>query len=293
MLKSMTGYGKANFKNEDLSIHIETKSVNHRYLDISVRLPYGFLEYEDSIRQLVRSYIKRGKVDVFVTIESDSLFEKQLHVNYELLESYIQTLQHIKRKHNLSTTLSLDHILQLPELLTVVEKENKSSMLDEILVTTCSIAVQNLVSMREKEGEMLHSKIVNNLDCVMQFLQKIKIRFEQLESIIYERLQDRIYELVHDKMEIDESRLLTEVALLSEKTNIQEEVIRLESHCKQFQSVLQEKDAVGRKLDFLIQEMNREINTIGSKANDLMINRDVVNMKSELEKMREQIQNIE
>lgn len=214
-------------------------------------------------------------------------------MNYDLLDSYIQKLQHIKKIHNLSTPLSLEHILQLPELLSVVEKENESVTLDNILSNTCSTAVKNLVSMREKEGEMLYSKIVSNLDNVIHFLRKIKSRLKELEPLIQQRLYARINELVHDKMEIDESRLLTEIALISERTNIQEEITRLESHYTQFQSVLKDKGAIGRKLDFLIQEMNREINTVGSKANDLDINRDVVNIKSELEMMREQIQNIE
>lgn len=293
MIKSMTGYGKASFKNEELSINIEIKSVNHRYLDLSIRLPQAFLEYEDLLRRLIRTYIKRGKLDVFVTIESDTHSQKQLQVNEELLESYIQTLHHIKRIHNLSSPLSLDHVLQLQDIFSVVETENKSSMLDKILLDTCSTALHHLISMREKEGEMLHSRIVENLHNLNHHLQKIKEHSKQLEPMIKQRLYDRIHELIHDKIDIDESRILTEVALLSDKMNIQEEITRLESHYEQFQSVLQEQEAVGKKLDFLVQEMNREINTIGSKGQDFQISQEVVNMKSELEMIREQIQNIE
>ncbi len=293
MIKSMTGYGKAAFKNEVLSISIEIKSVNHRFLDISVRMPHAFLEYEDSIRKLVRTYIKRGKVDVFVTIESDVLFEKQVHVNYELLESYLSALSQIKKLHNLSSALSLEHVLQLPDLFSIAEKETNAFALDDVLADTCSAALQKLVLMREKEGEMLQRKIVKNLENVQQSLHHIKMRSEELEQTIRQRLHERMNELLRDKMEIDESRIVMEAALISERMNIQEEIARLESHCEQFDSILKEENPVGRKLDFLIQEMNREMNTIGSKGNDLFINREVVQMKSELEMIREQIQNIE
>lgn len=293
MIKSMTGYGKASYKDDNLTIHMEIKSVNHRYLDISVRMPQVFLEYEDQLRQAIRALIKRGKVDLYVTIESESLYDKEVQVNFHLLESYIQTFENIKRLHNVTTPLSLDHILQLPDVLTVVEKENKSSTLEEALLDTCSTAVRNLVTMRENEGEMLYKKIVKNLENVTQCLQKIKARSEELEPAFQKRLYDKLNELLLEQMEIDESRILTEVAIMSEKTNIQEEITRLESHCVQFYAVLEEKESIGRKLDFLIQEMNREINTIGSKGNDLDINREVINIKSELEMIREQIQNIE
>lgn len=289
----MTGYGKANFKNDELSINIEIKTVNHRFLDISIRMPSAFLEYEDSIRKVIRSSIKRGKVDVFVTVESTSLFEKELLVDYQLLERYIDTLRQIQQLHRIDHAISLDHVLRLPDIITIVEKENQSLSLEEIFVETSTEAVNKLVAMREKEGELLHNKIIHNLNNLTDYLNQLQSRYKEFEPTHLERLRERISEIVQDKAEIDESRILMEAAIVAEKANIQEEITRLESHCIQFESVLEESGAVGRKLDFLIQEMNREINTIGSKAGDLVINQYVVNMKSELEMIREQIQNIE
>jgi len=293
MIKSMTGYGKASFKNDELSINMEIKTVNHRFLDISIRMPTAFLEYEDAIRKAIRSSIKRGKVDVFVTVESTSPFEKDLIVDYQLLEKYIDVLQEINQKHNLDSTISLEHVLRLPDVITIVEKENAAQPLETIFLETCQEAVNKLIAMREKEGGLLHKKIIQHLNNLTAYLNELKSRYKEFEPTHFERLRERISEIVENKIDIDESRILIEAAILAEKANIQEEITRLESHCWQFQSVLEEEGAVGRKLDFIVQEMNREINTIGSKSGDFTINQYVVNMKSELEMIREQIQNIE
>lgn len=293
MIKSMTGYGKASFKNDELSINMEIKTVNHRFLDISVRMPTAFLEYEDTIRKVIRSSIKRGKVDVFVTVESTSLFEKQLLVDYQLLENYIDVLGKIKQKYNIESAISLDQILRLPDIIMIVEKENETQRFETIFAETCTEAVNKLVAMREKEGELLHKKIMQNLTNLTRYLNELQSRYKEFQPTHFERLRERISEIVQNKAEIEESRILMEAAVLAEKANIQEEITRLESHCLQFQSVLEEEGAVGRKLDFIVQEMNREINTIGSKSGDFTINQYVVNMKSELEMIREQIQNIE
>jgi len=293
MIKSMTGYGKASFKNDELSINMEIKTVNHRFLDISIRMPTAFLEYEEAIRKVIRSSIKRGKVDVFVTVENISLFEKQLLVDYQLLEKYIDVLGEIKQKYNVESAISLDHILRLPDIITIVEKENETKELETIFADICTEAVNKLVAMREKEGELLQKKITQNLTNLTRYLNELQSRYKEVEPKHFQRLRERISEIVQNKVEIDESRILMEAAILAEKANIQEEITRLESHCLQFQSVLEEDGAVGRKLDFIVQEMNREINTIGSKSGDFTINQYVVNMKSELEMIREQIQNIE
>lgn len=293
MIKSMTGYGKASFKNDELSINMEIKTVNHRFLDISIRMPSAFLEYEDTIRKVIRSSIKRGKVDVFVTVESTSLFEKNLLVDYQLLEKYIDVLQTIKQKHNIDSAISLDHVLRLPDIITIVEKENETHSLEMIFADTCKEAISKLIAMRKKEGELLKQKIMQNLNNLTACLNELQSRYKEFEPTHFKRLRQRISEIVENKIDIDESRILMEAAILAEKANIQEEITRLESHCLQFQSVLEEEGAVGRKLDFIVQEMNREINTIGSKSGDFTINQYVVNMKSELEMIREQIQNIE
>lgn len=293
MIKSMTGYGKASFRNDELFLSIEMKSVNHRFLDVSIRLPNQFLQYEDSLRRAVRNRIKRGKVDLYVTIEGEKLFQKDIHVNWTLLSNYIETLNQIKRMHHLSSEISIDHLLHLTEIFTIVDKEEDFSDLHAIFEKTCEQAVDDLIAMREKEGEVLYRNILDHLANIDAFIENIRLRIPESRMLYEGRLYDKIKELLNDKMEIDESRILTEVAIFSEKANIQEEITRLESHSSQFRTVLREGGLVGRKLDFLIQEMNREINTIGSKGNDLVINNEVIELKSELEMIKEQIQNIE
>lgn len=289
----MTGFGKASLKEDGLSVTAEVKSVNNRYLDVSVRLPHEFIQYEEGIKRIVQKHLKRGKVDLYITIENEAQLQKQVNVDFGLLSSYIHSLESIKNIHNLSTEISIDHVLQLPDIFTISEKETDGPQLENKLMKVSAEAVHDLVLMREREGEVLYKNIKLYINNIEKSVKNIAVQFKKLEPTYKKRLHDKITELLHDKVEIEESRILMEAALIAEKSNIEEELIRLESHCSQLYSTLQEQGPVGRKLDFLVQEMNREINTIGAKGNDLLINQEVINVKSELELIREQIQNIE
>lgn len=293
MIHSMTGYGKAHYESEQLFLSIEIKSVNHRFSEIAVRMPNGFLELEELIRNQVKKRINRGKVDVFVIISGENLLKRDLHVDWTLMTTYVNSLQRAKSMYDLPTELSLDHLLQLPELFTVVASEGDNDELEEVMTATCNRAIDELKKMRVKEGKVLYDNLHDRLDRMRKILHIIDEQSPRILEKMEERLLQKMQAILNEITQFDESRLLSEVAILADKTNIEEELVRLKSHLEQFYSILNSGGQVGRKLDFLAQEMNREINTIGSKANDVVISRKVVELKNELEMVREQIQNIE
>jgi len=292
MLKSMTGYGKSSFQSDDWYILVEMKSVNHRFSEFSVRLPKAFLMFEDKVRRIVSRYVKRGKVDIFVTIEGENLLPRDLYVDWPLMDTFIKALHTAREKHQLSGELTVDHLLHLPDIFTVVEKEADPSKLADNLLQTVDDAAKEMVSMRMREGEVIRGHLGEKLENINALLETIKERAPMVTKDFQKRLHKKLTDYL-DGPDYDEARLLTEVAVFSEKANIEEELTRLKSHYHQFCSIIKEGGVVGRKLDFLAQEMNREINTIGSKANDLIISQQVVELKSELEMIKEQIQNIE
>lgn len=291
----MTGYGQAFIERENYRIVIEMKSVNHRFSEVTIRMPRQFLFLEDRLKKQISHYIQRGKVDVFLSIEGSGLVERTLQVDWDLLNEFYQIYHNAQAKFNVSQQFSLERLLLHPDVVTIIEKENQSETLIEDIFEITEKAAIELFAMRQKEGNILANDLKQRLTKLITLTATIGTYAPQVVDAYHTRLLKRIEEYLTGKLEIEESRILTEVAIFSEKVNIDEEITRLNSHIQQFFMNIENvnKVPIGRKLDFLVQEMNREVNTIGSKANDLHINKQVVELKAELEKIKEQVQNIE
>lgn len=292
MIKSMTGYGGAKGSVEDLELSVEVKSVNNRYLDTTVRLPRAFIFAEEAIKAAVQKHISRGKVDVYITVDSSKTENVVVSVNEPLLEGYISALRLIAEKYGLQDDITAVNVARFQDVLTVEKKELDQ---DSLAAGICGIleeALSALDGMRLREGEKLREDILGRLTVIESMVSFVEERSPQTIAEYTERLKQRIREFLENR-EIDESRLLTEVAIFADKVAVDEETVRLRSHISQFRELIMGGSPVGRKLDFLIQEFNREVNTIGSKCSDGAIARTVVELKAEIEKIREQIQNIE
>lgn len=292
MIRSMTGYGRGEGQQEGKKLTIELKAVNHRYSEVVVRLPKIFSPLEDGIRKKVLTCVARGRVDVFLTLETFGEQKKAIKVDKELGLAYYNALKELGAETGIPGELNLREISQLPDVLRIQDQEEDLEALAAWVDGILSNGIAALVQMRETEGHKLKEDLLEKLAKIQDISGEIALRAPNVVEEYRTRIYNRIKEILHENQP-DESRLLTEVAIFADRCNIDEEIVRLKSHCKQMAANLESKEPVGRKLDFLIQEMNREINTIGSKANDLQITSLVVEAKSELEKMREQIQNIE
>ena len=292
MLRSMTGFGRAQSVLHGRELLVEIRAVNHRYFEFSSRIPraYGYLE--EKLKALLQSRISRGKVEVSVTINCVSRKDVQVSINQGVAEGYLNALREANAALGLRDDLVLSTLLRFPDVFTVQKLEDDETEVWTDVSQVAEAALDRFVSMREAEGKRLHADIGGKLTTVESFVYEI----EQIAPNLAERYRERLYgkltELLQDR-NVDEQRILTEAAVFSEKVAVDEETVRLHSHIAQFHALLEAQEAVGRKLDFLVQEMNREVNTIGSKAQDLRITQIVVNLKSEIEKIREQIQNIE
>ena len=292
MIKSMTGYGRGQQIIDGREITVEIKSVNHRYFEFSARVPraYGYLE--EKLKSFVQSKVSRGKVDVGVTIFNIEGKDAQIEVNQSIAVGYIDALRKANETIGLNDDLSLSQLIRLPDIFNVVKTTEDEEVIWNLVKTVAEEPLDNFVSMRETEGQKMKDDIKSRLAYISELVGKVEKRSPMVTEAYRERLYNKISEILNDK-KIDEQRILTEAAIFSEKTAVDEETVRLKSHIQQFTTLLDTKEAVGRKLDFLIQEFNRESNTIGSKAQDVEITRIVVELKSEIEKIREQIQNIE
>lgn len=292
MIKSMTGYGRGQQIIDGREITVEIKSVNHRYFEFSARVPraYGYLE--EKLKSFVQNKVSRGKVDVGVTIFNIEGKDAQIEVNQSIAVGYIDALRKANETIGLNDDLSLSQLIRLPDIFNVVKTTEDEEVIWNLVKTVAEEALNNFVSMRETEGQKMKDDIKSRLAYISELVGKVEERSPMVTESYRERLYNKISELLNDK-KIDEQRILTEAAIFSEKTAVDEETVRLKSHIQQFTTLLDSTEAVGRKLDFLIQEFNRESNTIGSKAQDVEITRIVVELKSEIEKIREQIQNIE
>ena len=292
MIKSMTGYGKSELEVEERKYQVEIKSVNHRYLDISVKMPKQISYLEEDIKRKISEKIKRGKIDVFVTFENNSIKGKEIKINTEIAKAYIDELRKLAEQENLSSNIEVTEITKYPDVLSVQNVEDDDTIRNELLKTV-EDATANLVSMREIEGKRISEDLLSRINKVQEKVTEISSLSTGLIEEYVVKLEGRIKNLIKDK-EIDESRLAQEVVIYADKCSIEEEVTRLNSHIFQFEKQIKEsQEAVGKKLDFMIQEMNRETNTIGSKANNLEITNGVIDIKTELENIREQVQNIE
>ena len=291
MIKSMTGYGRANLSKDLREYQIEIKSVNHRYLDVSVKMPRQISYLEETIKREVAAKVKRGKIDVFVTFENNSLEGKEIKINMELAEAYINELKKLAEKENILADIQVTDISKYPDVLNIQNNQDDETIKKEVLETV-KIATDSLVQMRQIEGQKIAEDLLLRLDKIQLKVNEIsKLSTGLIEEYVV-KLEERIKQILKDK-EIDQSRLAQEVVIYADKCSIQEEVTRLNSHISQFKMLLNSNEAIGKKLDFIIQEMNRETNTIGSKANNLEITNDVIDLKTEIENIREQVQNIE
>lgn len=287
----MTGFGRAKVESDVFQITVEMKSVNHRFLEMNVRLPKQMMMFEDKIRKVISEQVRRGRIEVSIVVEGEGLVERKLRVDWTLLNQYKLIMEEAKNKFQLQDSITLQQLMTMPEVTAIEEVENVNEQFEHSLYETIRKAACMLKNMRDGEGERLHKDIAHRLDEIRESVNAIIPHVPNVVQKYRERLESRMKEL-HNQ-ELDEQRLLTEVAVFADRADIHEELVRLQSHLEQFQEALESIEPVGRKMEFIVQEMHREINTIGSKANDLTISKYVVEMKNNLEKIREQVQNIE
>ena len=292
MLKSMTGYGRGQSVTDNWDISVEIKSVNHRYFEWSAKLPKAFLFLEDKLKSKSQDSVFRGKIEVFVSIYSVGQKEINVEVNQSVAKGYVEALRTVAPTLSLEDNIKVTDLLRFSDIFTLKRTEVDEDEVWEAVSEVTDKALESFVSMKEKEGQKLKEDVLARRNNIALMLSQIEERAPMLKAEYYNRLYQKIKELLEDK-NIDESRLVTEAGIFADKVAVDEETVRLRSHLHQLGDLLNIKEPVGRKLDFLVQEMNREVNTIGSKAQDVTIARLVVDMKSEIEKIREQIQNIE
>lgn len=292
MLRSMTGFGRERASFEKRDILVEIRSVNHRFFEFSARTPktYGYLD--EKLKSLLGSDISRGKVEISVYIYNKEGVNADISVNMDIAQGYLNALRTAAPRLSLIDDISLSHIMRLPDLFSVVKMQENEEEVWEQVRTAAAVALEKFMQMRVAEGVKMHEDISSRLDGLEKSVGIIEQRSPLVTEAYRERLYQKIKELLGDRT-VDDSRILTEAAIFSEKTAVDEETVRLRSHISQFRSLIEKDEPVGRKLDFLVQEINREVNTIGSKCSDLEMTRLVVDMKSEIEKIREQIQNVE
>lgn len=292
MIRSMTGFGRGKYQVEGVDVLVEIKTFNHRYCDFFVKVPRQISFLEDKIREVVGGYISRGKAEVYITYVERHTQGAEVVVDETLANAYMKALKNIKASFELRDDISVSLVAKFPDVVKVQTNEVDESRVWEIVRKAVEEAAKSLVSMREYEGKKLADNIKDRLKSIGGFVERIAVRAPEIPAEYSEKLRTRINEMLTQQV-VDENRLAMEIAVYADKCNIDEELERLAAHISQFNELVSSREAVGRKLDFLVQEMNREINTIGSKANDLTIIKDVVDVKSEIEKIREQIQNIE
>lgn len=292
MIKSMTGFGRGEYSQDGKEFTVEIKTVNHRYSDIFIKMPrqIGFLE--ERVRELVGKAVSRGKIDVFITYNNYSDDSKHVTFDEALARTYISAVEALRDKYGLRDDISVSLISKYPDVLKVEQAEEDEELLWSMLKVAAEKALDSLIRMREIEGEGLRNVLNERADYIESVVDDISKRAPEVPKEYKLKLTARLKDLL-EQQAIDENRLAAEVAIFADRCSIDEELVRLSSHIGQLREALMMNQPVGRKLDFLVQEMNREINTIGSKANDLAITKNVVEVKSEIEKIREQIQNIE
>lgn len=291
-LYSMTGYGSARGQVGDQNVTVELKSVNNRFLDCSVRLPRSYLFAEEIIKNEVSAGVKRGKVDVFVTIQSSQESDAVVTANRELAKEYYDAVSDIAQSLGLEIGLTAAAVAKFPDVLTVEKKELDREETGEALRVITARAVEEFNAMRAREGSKLQEDMLSKLSTIESLIAVVEERSPRTVLEYRQRLEARLRELLEDRG-VDEQRLITETAIFADRTAVDEETVRLRSHIAQFGVMLSEGSPIGRKMDFLVQEFNREANTIGSKCSDAALAKVVVDLKSEIEKLREQLQNVE
>lgn len=291
MVISMTGFGRGRSQSEKYTVTVEIKTVNHRFLEFNIRMPRHLIKIEDKIKKTIAQQLNRGRVEVFVTIDGQGIFSQKVNVNWDLLEEYYKVVTKIQEKYHLHNDITVSDLLELDDVISIDEKDTGTEDLEMLILEATKHAAVALKQMRETEGDALAKDVASHLQKFGNKLQKVSDYAPLVVQQYAERLRKRMEEFA--KGEFDEARIVNEVAIFADKADISEELARLTSHIEQFEKSMNLAESIGRKLDFYLQEMNREVNTIGSKANDASIALEVVEMKSLLEKMKEQVQNIE
>ena len=292
MIRSMTGFGRCEIQSGEKKFTVEMKGVNHRYMDVNIRMPKKLYFFETAIRSYLKKYIQRGKVDIFVTYEDLSEGQMSLKYNEALASEYLDYFRQMEEKFGLENDVRISALSRYPEVFTMEEQDVDEEEMWNGLREALDGACVQFVSARETEGEKLREDLIGKLDDMKAVVEKIEERSPQILSEYREKLEEKVKELLADT-QIDESRIAAEVVLFADKICTDEEIVRLKSHIDHMKSTLQAGEGIGRKLDFIAQEMNREANTILSKANDLTVSNYGIDLKTEIEKVREQIQNIE
>ena len=292
MIKSMTGFGRCEIQNGSRKFTVELKSVNHRYLDVNIRMPKKLNFFETAIRTLLKSYANRGKVDIFITYEDLSQSQVSVKYNAVLAAEYLKYLRQMEEEFGLENDIRVSTLSRYPEVFTMEEQSEDEEELWNGLKEALEGAFGQFVETRKAEGENLKKDILSKLDSLETEIVFVEERSPQIVAEYRAKLEEKMKELLADT-QIEDSRIAAEVILFAEKICTDEEVVRLKSHIRHMRATLEEKEGIGRKLDFIAQEMNREANTILSKANDLEVSDHAITLKTEIEKIREQIQNIE
>ncbi|MBR2875812.1 MAG: YicC family protein [Clostridia bacterium] len=292
MIKSMTGFGRAQASVDGFNITAEIKSVNHRYFEFSSRIPRAYAFLEEKIKSYLSSYIARGKVECFLTIEATADDSVTVKVNEPLAKGYYDAIHFIGDNFSVNANISAQDIARYPEVLSVTKNAVDEDDLWEKVKGVLEEAVLRFIKMREQEGGKLKADVLSRADTIIENVAFVEKRSPETVKEYNEKLLTRMKEVL-EGVQVDESRILTEAAIYADKIAVAEETVRLRSHIDQLRSMMNSDEAIGRKLDFLVQEINRETNTIGSKAQDVEIARIVIDTKAEIEKIREQIQNIE
>ena len=292
MIKSMTGYGRFEGIIDGRSVIFEIKSVNHRFFELQCRTPRGCGFIEETIKSVVSEYVTRGKADVYVSIEADDNVAAEVSINHALAAGYVKALEELRDQYGLKDDISVSLLARYSDIFTVHKAPENEEQLCRITKEAGIKALEAFVAMREREGEKLKEDILGRCDTIIGIVEEIEKRSPEIVEEYRTRLYSRISEILADST-VEPQRILTEAAIFADKTAVAEETVRLRSHIDQLRDLLSGSLPVGRKLDFIVQEMNREANTIGSKVSDAGLAHKVVDIKSEIEKIREQIQNIE
>lgn len=292
MIKSMTGFGRYEAADADRKFTVEMKSVNHRYLETGIKMPKKLNFYEAGIRNILKKYINRGKVDIFISYEDFSEGKVCLHYNEDLANEYMSILNYMSEQFRIENDIKVSALAKMPEVITMEDQEGEDEALWQLLEKAVENACRIFVETRITEGERLKEDLLDKLDNMLELVNFIEIRSPQVVSEYRSKLENKVMELLCDSS-IDEGRIAAEVTIFADKICVDEEIVRLRSHIENTRATLLEGGSVGRKLDFIAQEMNREANTILSKANDLETTNCAIALKTEIEKVREQIQNIE
>ncbi len=292
MIRSMTGYGKGEATDGNISVSVELRSVNHRFFELNAKIPRGYLYVEDMLKSIVSEKVARGKVDAFVDITLGDGEKIDISVRHSFVKAYIDALNEIADTYGVKNDITLSAIADQPDSLVINEEAPNTEIIKQLVKKSTDAALNTFLKMRETEGRKLYEDIRSRLVSMKKMVAFVEQEAPQTVAAYRERLKQKMTELL-ESAAYDQQRLITETAIFADKVAVDEETVRLRSHISQFEKLLESKQPIGRKLDFIVQEMNRETNTVGSKSQNSEIAYTVVNMKSEIEKIREQIQNIE